>query len=196
VTLTARSSLEVVVEAVGAALERAGIRAVLVGGACAAIYSGGAYMSEDLDLIIQSAPSQRQLDDAMAEIGFTRRASQYFHDKTDFFVEFPRGPLAIGRDVRIEPIRLKIGRGRVLAISPTDSCRDRLAAFYHWGDRQSLDVAVKIALSNRVLMTRIRTWSAGEDALQKFEEFEKELERARRRKGRPRGSNARIRRKR
>jgi hypothetical protein len=152
-------------------------------------------MSEDLDLIIQSAATQRQLDDAMAGIGFTRRAAQYFHDKTDFFVEFPRGPLTIGHDVRIEPIVLKIGRGRVLAISATDSCRDRLAAFYHWGDRQSLDVAVKIALSNRVRMTLIRRWSAGENASAKFEEFEKELDRARRRRRRSRGSKARVRRK-
>jgi hypothetical protein len=195
VTLTARSSLEHVVEAVASALDKAGIRAVLVGGACAAIYSDGVYMSEDLDLIIQSAATQRQLDDAMAGIGFTRRAAQYFHDKTDFFVEFPRGPLTIGHDVRIEPIVLKIGRGRVLAISATDSCRDRLAAFYHWGDRQSLDVAVKIALSNRVRMTLIRRWSAGENASAKFEEFEKELDRARRRRRRSRGSKARVRRK-
>ncbi len=152
-------------------------------------------MSEDLDLIIQSAPGQRQLDDAMASIGFSRRESQYFHKKTDFFVEFPRGPLSIGRDVRIEPIALKIGRGRVLAISPTDSCRDRLAAFYHWGDRQSLNVAVKIALSNRVRMPLIRTWSAGEDASAKFEEFEKELGRARSRRRRPRGSKTGVRHK-
>jgi hypothetical protein len=62
VTLTARSSLEHVVEAVASALDKAGIRAVLVGGACAAIYSDGVYMSEDLDLIIQSAATQRQLD--------------------------------------------------------------------------------------------------------------------------------------
>jgi hypothetical protein len=195
VILTSRSSLEDVVEAVASGLEKAGIRAVLIGGACAAIYSGGGYTSEDLDWIIQSEPSQKQLDAALAAIGFSRRASQYFHERSDYFVEFPRGPLTIGRDVRIAPITLKIGRARVLAISPTDSCRDRLAAFYHWGDRQSLDVAVKIALANRVRMTRIRAWSDRENASEKFEEFERDLERARRERKRPRGSKVGVRRK-
>jgi hypothetical protein len=185
VRLTARSPLKKVIEVVAGALESAGIRAVFVGGACAAIYSGGAYTSEDLDLIIQSAPRQKELDQAMASIGFTRRAAQYFHGKSSFFVEFPKGPLTIGRDVRIKPIRLKIGRSGVLALSATDSCRDRLAAFYHWDDRQSLDVAVQIALENDVRLTTIRRWSIGEGALDRFKEFQDELGRSRQRRNRP-----------
>ena len=71
--------------------------------------------------------------------------------------------------------------GAVRTLSATDSCRDRLAAFYHWADRQSLDVAVLIALRNRVDMRKISGWSAREGAAQGYGQFVRELARARRR---------------
>jgi hypothetical protein len=178
VKLTAKSTIRDAIAAVSTALEKAGIKAVLVGGACATVYSGETYQSEDLDLILKSAPTQRQLDSAMAAAGFKRREAQYFHQESDFFVEFPRGPLAIGQDLEIVPTRLSLGRARVTALSATDSCRDRLAAFYHWGDRQSLEVAVSIALRHRINMKLIRHWSEGEGSFDKFKVFEAELVRA------------------
>ena len=181
-SLTAPASLEEVAAAVAGALETAKIRAVLTGGGCATIYSGGAYQSEDLDWIIQSAPTQRKLDDAMGSIGFKRKVDHYVHPKTHFFVEFPRGPLAIGRDLKITPVHIQIGPRRIAALSPTDSCRDRLAAFYHWNDRQCLDTAILIALSRKVNLPQIRRWSAGEKSTDRFEEFERELRAARRKK--------------
>lgn len=168
------------------ALGKSGIRAVLTGGACATIHTGGKYHSEDIDFVLQSTPSQAQLDRAMAGIGFRRRRDQYFHSETRFFVEFPAGPLGIGRDVTIVPEDVRVGRtgARIRALSATDSCRDRLAAFYHWGDRQSLDAAVQIALRNKVEIKAIQAWSVRERSLERFREFERELELARRSKGR------------
>lgn len=52
------SSLEQVAAAVAAALDAAGLRAVLTGGAGAVIHTGGKYQSEDLDFILESSPSQ------------------------------------------------------------------------------------------------------------------------------------------
>jgi hypothetical protein len=180
VRVSPASGLAEVAVAVANALEEAKIRAVLTGGGCATIYSGGEYQSEDLDWIIQSAPTQRELDDAMASIGFKRKVDHYVHPKTHFFIEFPRGPLAIGRDLKITPVRIRVGRRRITGLSPTDSCRDRLAAFYHWNDRQSLDTAVLVALSRRVNLSAIRKWSAAERSSERFEEFERELKVARR----------------
>ncbi len=144
------STLREVAAAVAAALEDAGIRAVLTGGGIAAIHTGGDYKSDDLDFILQSSPTRKQLDEALGTLGFQRAGDHYDHPATHFFVEFPRGPLSIGRDLAIHPIEVRVGARKVLALSPTDSCRDRLAAFYHWNDRQSLDVAVLIALRERV----------------------------------------------
>ena len=107
----------------------------------------------------------------MASIGFHRDTDHYTHPATIFFVEFPAGPLGIGRDIRIRPVLHRIGKEEVWTLSATDSCRDRLAAFYHWKDRQSLDVAVIIARRNDVDLEAIRRWSRRESSLDGFDEF-------------------------
>ncbi len=118
----------------------------------------------------------------MSGIGFERREDQYFHKRTRFFVEFPAGPLGIGRDLGIKPIRIRTAKGSsIRALSATDSCRDRLAGFYHWADRQSLEAAVEIALRHRLNMKKIRSWSESEGASEGFTTFTREIERARRR---------------
>jgi hypothetical protein len=71
--------------------------------------------------------------------------------------------------------------GRIRMLSATDSCRDRLAAFYHWGDRQSLTVAAWIAGRNRVEMAALQRWSAAEGAADRFREFVAEKKRLQRR---------------
>lgn len=169
--LSRRSSLGRVAACVWAALNRAGIRAVLSGGACASLYSRGAYQSSDLDFILQTATSSRDLDSIMETIGFRRKGRHYEHPETPFFVEFPAGPLGIGSDLRIEPVTYRVGRVGVQTLSPTDSCRDRLAAYYHWNDRQSLDVAIAIARRRKVDLTAVRRWSKKEGALGAFTEF-------------------------
>lgn len=178
-----RASLAAVAVTVGDALRRHGIRAVLTGGACASLYTRGAYQSVDVDFIVSGPVTREALDAAMASVGFRRRRDRYVHPRLRFYVEFPRGPLAVGGDFRIRPVEHPHGRARTLALSATDSCRDRLAAFYHWGDRQSLQVAVAIARRNRIDLAAIRRWSAREGAEGLFEEFMADLARARRRAG-------------
>ena len=170
-TLSKRSGLRDVALAVGAALDRHGIRAVLTGGACASIHSEGAYTSLDLDFILTAKVTQPKLDAAMDEVEFVRKGDRYVHPRARLWVEFPRGPLAVGGDYKIRPTVIRGHAGRVKTLSPTDSCRDRLAAYYHWNDRQSLEVAVQIALRHRLNMTAIRKWSAGEDHAEQCDEF-------------------------
>ena len=145
--ITANSTLQEVALTVAAVLSEHRIRAVLTGGACVSIYTDGLYVSKDADFVIQSAfPSlQRRLDEALASVGFARDADRYVHGLTPFFVEFPPGPLSIGADLRITPVEVKVGAATALLLSPTDSCRDRLASFYFWSDRQALEFAIVIA---------------------------------------------------
>lgn len=170
-TLTARASLGAVAAAVGDALRRGGVKAVLTGGACAALHTRGAHHSVDMDFIIVGDTTQERVDAAMASVGFTRRADRYVHPRLRFYVEFPRAPLGIGADYRIAPEERRAHGRRLLVLSATDSCRDRLAAYYHWNDRQSLDVAVAIARRNRVDVEVIRRWSADEGFPDRFDEF-------------------------
>jgi len=182
VKLTAQSGLGAVATVVGDALRREGIDAVLTGGACANLYTGGRHQSVDADFIVGGSASRAAVDLAMEKIGFVRRGDRYVHARTRFYVEFPRGPLAIGNDYKIHPVNWTSAYGRTLILSATDSCRDRLAAFYHWGDRQSLRVAVRIAAANRVSLAKIRRWSIEEGAREGFEQFADQLARARVRK--------------
>ncbi|MCR4373777.1 MAG: hypothetical protein NUW22_02905 [Acidobacteria bacterium] len=182
--LTARSTLREVIQAVSATLRRRGIDAILTGGACASLHARGDYLSQDLDYIIRGAVTRARLDTAMAELGFGREGAQYTHPATPFFVEFPPGPLAIGNDDLVEPVDIRVGNIRVSALSATDSCRDRLAAFYHWNDFQSLRVAAAIARRQRIDLEAIRRWSINEGRADAFQKFVDELARL---KARPTG---------
>ena len=118
---TARSSLADVAVAVGDALRRAGIRAVLTGGACANLYSGGVYESLDADFVLGTPCATEDLDRALATLGFRRDRDRYVHADVSFFVEFPRGPLGIGEDFRIRPVWRTRRAARTLALSATDA---------------------------------------------------------------------------
>jgi hypothetical protein len=178
VRITQRSSPRDVALAVGRTLAENGIRAVLTGGGCASLHSAGHYLSADLDFVLTGSTTRSDLDRAMASVGFTPQGDRYVHPRSDFWVEFPRGPLAVGADLDVALVEIDEPAGRVVALSPTDSCRDRLAAFYHWSDRQSLEVAVAVAARNEIDLDRIRRWSDREGHAARFEEFRRELARA------------------
>jgi len=179
VTLSRRSTLADVAVAVGDALRRAGIRAVLTGGACANLYSGGALQSLDADFVLGEGVALEDLDQALAALGFARRTGRYIHRDVPFFLEFPSGPLGIGEDFRIRPVWKVRGSARTLTLSATDACRDRLAAFYHWNDRQSLAAAVAIAARNRVSFGKVKQWSRREGHDEGYRTFLTELRRHR-----------------
>jgi hypothetical protein len=170
VTLTSASTLQEVAVAVGAHLASRGIRAVLTGGACVAIHTA-TYVSKDADFVLQGRVSQRDLEEALRELGFVRKGAEYVHPEVPFTVEFPPGPLSIGDDLSIVPAVLSLGHSATLGLSATDSCRDRLAAFYHWNDRQALALAVEIARVRPVDFDLIRDWSAREGKTAEYGEF-------------------------
>lgn len=169
--ITRSSTLREVIQAVSSVLRRHKIDAVLTGGGCASLHSRGEYVSEDLDYILRGPVTRVLLDAAMIEAGFTRRGAQYTHPRSRFFVEFPPGPLAIGDDDLVEPVIIRVGHVRVSALSATDSCRDRLAAFYLWNDIQSLRVAAAIARRSKVDMEAIQRWSTREGHAAGYEAF-------------------------
>lgn len=181
-----RTPLATVAVVIGDALRRHGIRAVLTGGACATFHSGGVYVSRDVDFVLPAGTHKESIDGAMGSVGFTRKSDRYVHPRSRFYVEFPAGPLAIGQAHHPKPVRIRIGRATAWSLSATDSCLDRLAAFYHWGDRQARAVALKIALGNRVFLGRIREWSIKEGKESEFEAFSKELRKARAGRAAPR----------
>ncbi len=150
-------------------LRARGIDVVLVGGACICIYSDNKYRSFDLDFITTGITSRRTIRRALEEIGFTEEQRYFKHPETDYYIEFPSGPLAIGDEPPGEIATLSYQTGMLRLLSPTDSVKDRLAAYYHWKDRQSLEQAVLVAAGHPVDMDKVRRWSAKEGFAAEFE---------------------------
>ena len=157
-------------------LREHGIEVVLSGGACVTIYSQNKYISDDLDFIESGSTPRRKLNNLLGELGFFEERRYFRHPETSFFLEFPTGPLPVGREPVQETVTLQFSTGILRIISPTDCVKDRLAAYYHWGDRQSLEQAVMVAGDNVVDMKEVERWSEGEGNLAQFQEIKHRLE--------------------
>lgn len=149
-----------------------GIEAVLTGGACVSIYSDNKYLSYDLDFIIQHFRNKVNVEKILAKIGFLEKGQSFYHKGTDYFIEFPPGPLAIGDEPIKEISELKSGVLKLKIISPTECIKDRLAAYYHWNDTQSLEQAILVARDQKINLGEIERWSKKEMMEMKFAEFE------------------------
>ncbi len=158
------STIEHVAAYVSQTLEAAGIRAPLSGGAAVSIYSENEYASADLDFI--TSERNQVIAKALAPLGFCFQtgAKDFTHPALRFTVEFPPGPLAFGAE--IEPsqdgVELSTEYGPIRIVSPTQSVKDRLSHFIHWGDRQALDQAAMVARRQEVDWSAIEAWARGE----------------------------------
>lgn len=176
-TIDANTSLEELAFFVGTGLERAGQSAVLSGGGAAQIYAPNDYRSRDLDFVLSFFSSDNKARVALEELGFQRVGRNLVHPECPFTVEFPPGPLSVGDDtitawdtLRREDLILNI-------ITPTDSVRDRLAAYLHWNDLGSLNTAVAVtkAQQDRINMDIIEDWCRREGGEAKYAVFTKRL---------------------
>lgn len=150
--------------AVCTALDGAGLTAVLCGGSAATYYAPDAYMSADNDFVMTVEVSRREISAILAPLGFREEGRIYVHDAVAWTVDFPRGPLAIGRDVVTEWTTVR-RRGELLhVINATDSVRDRFMHYWAWNDYSGLTQAVAVAKrqSQRVNLEAFRAWANAE----------------------------------
>ena len=160
------------------ALEKEGIETVLSGGCCVELYSKGRYTSDDIDLIDRFNGGHRKIKEVMYTLGFREyKMKRYFvHEDTSLFIEFPRGPLGVG-DAPVKEVATRTTEtGTLKLLTPTDCIKDRLAAYYHWDDNQSLDQAVWVAEENKYDKRSIQEWSENEGMLDKYEHFAQRAE--------------------
>ena len=173
--ITASTTLEELAALVSTTLEAAGISAVLSGGAVVSIYTNNEYESSDLDFI--SPASTSKIAEAIAPLGFKRKGRMFSHPRTPFFVEFPAGPLAIGEEL-IRPADVAEKRtpaGTIRLLTPTQCVMDRLAAYFHWNDLQSLDQALMVASSQKISLAKLDAWAKREGASEKLKTFKQRL---------------------
>ena len=175
--LSAASSIEEIAAAVSNALSVAGITAVLSGGGAVQIYSSGLYPSKDLDFV--SPANHREIEAALGKLGFVRESGRhYVHPNCTHTLEFPSWPLAVGRRLLREWGEYPVGDLSIKILTPTQCVMDRLAAFYHWRDRQALDQAVAVANRHAVNLEAIHRWSLEEGHEAAHQEFRRALARS------------------
>lgn len=156
-------------------LQQRGIRVVLTGGSCVTIYSDNRYASYDLDFIESGNVPRRKIRLALEELGFSEENRYFRHPDTLYFVEFPSGPLAIGQQPVTETAELTYSTGLLRLLTPTDCVMDRLAAYFHWNDRQCRQQAIWIARLHPIDWEKIAQWSLQEGEATKFEQFRQEV---------------------
>jgi hypothetical protein len=144
---------------------------VLSGGACVSIYTKNRYMSYDLDFVLISHKEQKEIRRLLVAIGFYEEEMFFKHKETKYFLHFVSPPLSIGNEPVIKVHEIKRGSRTLRLLSPTDCVKDRLSAYYHWNDRQSLDQAVMVARKNRVNIAEVRRWSIREQNYEKYRIF-------------------------
>lgn len=176
-TITPNSSLSELAFIVCTALDQVGTKAILTGGAAANYYAPQESMSRDLDFILKFGGGG-SASAALLQLGFKLRPEKHYsHESTMFTVGFPPGPIMIGDDFistwdtqQKEDYLLHI-------ISPTDSVKDRLAAYLHWNDFASLESALAVATRHRekLDLALMEDWSRREGGETKFEIFRKRL---------------------
>lgn len=149
-------------------LKNNGIDVVLSGGACVSIYTMNRYQSYDLDFIENIPTSRKKRKGVLHQIGFIEEHRYFRNPETEFFLEFPPGPLSIGDEPVSEILEKEFPTGLLRLISPTDCIKDRLAAFYHWNDRQSLEQAILVAQECDIDLGEIERWSVKEGMSREF----------------------------
>jgi hypothetical protein len=154
-----------------------GMKAVLVGGACVAIYSNHRYLSYDLDFV--TFESKEKIKKALAELGFEPKGKYFARHDCPYFIEFLSPPVAVGEEMVHKFGALDTPFGHVVLLTPTDCVKDRLASFFHWQDIQALEQAIMVFQDQEVDLNEIEVWAKAEKHLDKFKEFIKALKKAR-----------------
>lgn len=157
-------------------LAEKGIDVVLSGGALVAIYTSGIYVSPDLDFVNRYAAKRSAIRAAMEELGFREMGRHFEHPDSKYITEFPPGPLSLGEQVITNVAELKTETGILRVLTPTDCVKDRLAWYYHSGDRQCLSQAILVSRNHEIDLDEIKKWSEGEGKLREFKEILPKLE--------------------
>jgi hypothetical protein len=147
-----------------------GIDAILVGGACVSIYTKNKYKSLDLDYVSHSPI--KEIAPVLAGLGFRKESSRHFARRDcPFFIEFVAPPAAIGSEPLKGEKKLRTRLGTIVLMTPTDSVKDRLAAYYHWDDPQALEQALMVAKAQKIDLREVKRWSEKEGHAEKYRHF-------------------------
>lgn len=169
-------SLEDLAGLVSQELQNDGIDLILVGGACVSIYSKNRYQSYDLDFVTYE--DLKKVRKSLERLGFSYRSKYFSRDDCLWFIEFVSPPVAVGDEPINRFSEHQTRMGTVTILTATDTVKDRLASYFHWGDRQGLEQAIDICIEVAdVDLDEVKRWSLKEGFPERYKELLDLLER-------------------
>ena len=144
------------------------IRVVLVGGLAVEIYSENLYLTKDIDMVNTSYHPPAAINQAMGEIGFTKKGRVYINDTTEICVEFPSAPLSVGEELIQDTTIVEVDAGKIPILYAKDVIKDRLAAYFHWKDRPSLVQALAVMNKHAIDADELKSFCETEGKLDEY----------------------------
>lgn len=143
-------------------LQHRNIEVVLVGGLAVEIYTENLYLTQDIDLVNTNYQPPQLLTTAMAELGFFKQGRVYVNSTTNVVVEFPTAPLSVGDELITNVTQIEVADKNLPILTVQDVIKDRLSAYLHWNDRQSLIQAVAMMRKHRLRPENFRNFFSQE----------------------------------
>lgn len=133
------------------------------------IYTENLYLTKDIDMVNTNYQTPSRMHQSMAELGFRKQGRIYLNDTTDITVEFPPGPLSVGDELIKKTTFTPVSHRHIPILCVGDVVKDRLVAFIHWQDRQSLVQALAVILKHQLKPQAFREFCLREGSQAEYE---------------------------
>ena len=109
---------------------------------------------------------------ALLELGFEEKGRVFLHNKFEISIDLIALPLTVGEENITKVNEIRENDTLLKLLTPTDSVKDRLSAYYHWNDQQALEQALMVCKEQDIDIDNVREWSKREEMQDKFKNFE------------------------
>lgn len=137
-------------------LRQRGFEVVVVGGSSITLHAPQVYTSHDIDFAVTNGARRRALQKALEEIGFRADGRSFAHPDTPYTVDFVAETPSIDQHAITDFVEIRTSLGSVRTYRLEDALADRIAAFVHWSDRESLAVAERVVAAVPERLTQAR----------------------------------------
>ena len=126
-----------------------GIIVVVVGGSAITLHVPEVYTSHDIDFAVPSGHRLSELTAALAEIRFVRKGRVYVSPDSVYSVDIIADVPLIEQEPIYDYAVMATSAGTLNVLHLEDAIGDRVSAFVHWSDSESLDVAERALTAAR-----------------------------------------------